>query len=429
MPCHTKSWQGSVIMAQNTLTFPAVAKALREGKPCELKDGGSLSLIVKGKNAGRWLYRGRVRGGNRTVINLNCGYAPETGLSEARAKRDEYRALLNQGINPNQQMRLEKEDARRKKQEAAQTFEAVAREWFAKRKEKNAPRTKERYLGILEKHVFPVIGDISIQKIDRATLIKALKPIYNIVNTAEVAGRLINNVFDYAIDMAYVENNPAYRLKQTLPAKPPVKHVSYLKTESQIGLFFLRIKEDIGTLATKSALKLALLMGDALRTEAFRCSQWGFIDFSQGTWTVPRPTMKRKIGDDYTVPLSKQALAILKGLYELEPHEATDLIFPGRTPGKPLGKTTLNNAIRRMGYSQEELCFHGLRSTFSTWTNHKRQDGDTRFDPDLIEQALDHKEQNLVRASYAHTNNLEARRNMLQIWADALDDSIHSVAA
>ena len=409
-------------MAQNTLTFPAVAKALREGKPCELKDGGSLSLIVKGKNAGRWLYRGRVRGGNRTVINLNCGTAPETGLSEARAKRDEYRALLNQGINPNQQKRLEKEETRRKEQEAVQTFEAVAREWFAKRKEKCEQSTKGKYLRILKKHVFPVIGSKPVKELDRATLIELLKPIYSKTDIAENVCRLIKNVFDYAIDMTYTESNPAYRLNQTLPAKPPVKHAAYLKTERQIGLLCLRIKAYGGIPSTRYALKLALLMGDALRNDALRNSQWGFIDFSQGTWTVPRAMMKRKTGDDYTVPLSGQAVALLKELYELEPHEDTDLIFPGLGPGRPLGETTLNRAIRIMGYSQEDLCFHGLRGTFSTWANSRRQDGDMRFDPDLIEQALDHKEQNLVRGSYAHTNNLEARRKMLQAWADALDE-------
>lgn len=137
----------------NRLSASEVGKALRSGEPVTLRDGGSLSLIVTGKNAGKWLYQGR-RAGNRTLVDLVCGYAPETGLSAARAKRDEYRLLLKQGINPNEQRRVELAEAKRKKQEAEKTFSVVAGEYFRIRKDMTE-KTRQGDMGRVENHINP----------------------------------------------------------------------------------------------------------------------------------------------------------------------------------------------------------------------------------------------------------------------------------
>ena len=403
------------------LTDKQCRALLKQAEQGELKSthkaGDGQCLYLRGGRYWKMTYRfdGKQK-------ELALGVYPKVPLEAARRARDEAQRLLTQGVDPMAARKELKAAARAEQEEASQTFEIVAREWHEKQEDKNTLGYWKDNLGKLEKHVFPVIGGIPVKKLDRAALIELLRPLYNRLDTAGKVCRLIKDIFDYAIDMTYTESNPAYRLNKTLPAKPPVKHSAYLKTETQIGLLCLRMKAYGGIPSTTYALKLALLMGDALRSSAFRNSQWGFIDFSQGTWTVPRSTMKRKTGDDYTVPLSRQALVLLEELYELEPHEATDLIFPGRDPGKILSENTLNNALRRMGYSKEELVFHGLRGTFSTWANYRWQEGDARFAPDLIEQALDHADRNHVRRSYNHADSMEARRKMLQVWADALDE-------
>ena len=149
----------------NRLSASEVGKALRAGKPVTLKDGGSLSLVVTGKNAGKWVFIGR-KAGDRTNIKLICGYAPETGLSAARAKRDEYRLLLKQGINPNEQRREELAEAKRKKQEAEKTFSVVAGEYFRIRKDMTE-KTRQGDMGRVENHINPFIKNIPMVDIRR----------------------------------------------------------------------------------------------------------------------------------------------------------------------------------------------------------------------------------------------------------------------
>ena len=185
----------------NRLNASEVSKALRSGEPVTLKDGGSLSLVVTGKNAGRWVYVGR-KAGDRTNIKLTCGYAPETGLSAARAQRDEYKRILKQGINPNAQRRAELAEARRKKQEAEKTFSVVAGEYFKVRTDMTE-KTRQGDMGRVTNHIAPFLKDLPITEIRRKD---HLKPIIDKLVDREaytqakrVAG-LIERIFGYPVD-------------------------------------------------------------------------------------------------------------------------------------------------------------------------------------------------------------------------------------
>ena len=404
---------------QNKLSFSKVAQKLREGTPCELQDGGALFLIVTGKNRGRWEYRGRVKG-SRKHDRFPCGKAPETSLSEARTKRDEIRLALSQGIDLKAREKEAKQAAQREKLDAVHTFEAVARERHAKKDAGRGDYGREK-MQKLEKHVFPFIGAVPVSRLERRQLIAVLDPLHDRPSTAKKICSYINQVCEYALVMDYAQADPSAHLRSTLPTMPPVRHFPHLEGERAIGLFCLAVDDYPGWPSTRYALKLALLIGDALRSEALRNSKWGYIDLEKGLWKVPKGEMKVK-AEGYTVALPRQAISLLKELQEIYPHTPEALVFPSGLSGKSLSENTLNQAIRRMGYTKEQLVFHGIRGTFSTWANTQRQQGDTRFDPDLIEKCLAHKGRGDVRFSYDHSDPLEARRQVLQLWADALDD-------
>ena len=359
---------------------------------------------------------------------LPLGVYPRVTLEAARRARDEAKKLVDQGIDPQVARKERKAEIRKEQEEASHTFEAVARERFAEKDAIRGGRIEEK-MKELERHVFPYIGTVPVSQLKRSQLIDVLKLLYDRVPTAKRICSYISQVCEYALVHDYVQADPSACLRSILPTAKEVQHRSYLKNAKEIGLFCLAIDDYRGLPSTRYALKLALLIGDALRNKAFRNSKWGYIDLEKGLWTVPKGKMKVK-KQEYTVVLPRQAISLLKELQQLYPHAPEDYVFPGTIKGKSLSETALNNAIRRMGYTKEELCFHGIRGTFSTWANTQRQQGDIRFDPDLIEKCLAHKGQGTgSRPGYDHSDPWEARRQALQIWADALDDMARKAAS
>lgn len=358
---------------------------------------------------------------------LALGVYPRITLEAARRARDEAQKLVDQGIDPQATRNERKAEARKEQEEASHTFEAVARERHAKKDAGRGDYAREK-MQKLEKHVFPFIGSIPVSRLERKQLIAVLEPLHDRPSTARKICSYIGQICEYALVMDYAQADPSAHLRSTLPTMPPVRHFPHLEGDRAIGLFCLAVNEYPGWPSTRYALKLALLIGDALRSEALRNSKWGYIDLEKGLWTVPKGAMKVK-AQGYTVALPKQAIVLLKELRGLYPHTPESLVFPSELSGKSLSENTLNQAIRRMGYGKDELVFHGIRGTFSTWANTQRKQGDVRFDTDLIEACLAHKGKGDVRFSYDHSDPLEARRQILQIWADALDDMARKAEA
>ena len=351
---------------------------------------------------------------------LALGVYPRITLEGARRARDEAQKLVDQGIDPQVARKERKAEIRKEQEEASHSFEIVARERFAKKDASRGGRVGEK-MRDFERYVFPYIGPVPVSQLKRTQLIDVLKLLYDRPKTAGKICAYISQVCKYAVAMGYIESDPSACLSNTLPVMPEVKHIPHLEGEREIGLLCIAIDEFTGFPSTRYALKLALLMGDALRSKALRNSRWKYIDLEKGLWTVPKGEMKVKT-QAHTVALPRQAVSLLKELQQLYPHSPEDYVFPGTIKGNSLSSSTLNQAIRRMGYTSEELCFHGIRGTFSTWANTQRQQGDQRFDAELIEKCLAHKGGVDVRFSYDHSDPLEARRQILQLWADALDD-------
>lgn len=358
---------------------------------------------------------------------LALGVYPRITLEAARRARDEAQKLVDQGIDPQVARKERKAKIRKEQEEASHLFEAVARERFAKKDAIRGEHTHGK-LRDFERHVFPYIGPVPVSQLKRSQLVEVLKLLYDRPPTARKICTYISQICKYAIAMGYIESDPSACLNNTLPAMPEVKHLPYIEGEREIGLLCIAIDDYKGFPSTRYALKLALLMGDALRNKALRNSRWKYIDIEKRLWTVPKGEMKVKT-QAHTVALPRQAVLLLKELQELYPHGPEDYVFPGTIKGKSLSESALNQAIRYMGYSKEELCFHGIRGTFSTWANTQRQQGDTRFDPELIEKCLAHKGGGDVRFNYDHSDPLEARRQVLQLWADALDEMARKAAS
>ena len=401
-------------MAQNTLTFPEVTKALRKGEPCELKDGGSLSLKVTGKNAGKWLYRGRKKG-ERTLIDLVCGYAPDTGLSEARAKRDEYKALLKQGINPNQQKRMEKEEARRKEQEEQRTFSFVAQGFFAI-KSNVTPKTLKGEQGLVKNHMKP-LHNLPIAEIRR---LQHLKPVIDTlvkqgkIDLAKRVGELIGRIFAYAVDCGYIELSPAERLARLVPRQAPEdkKHHAAMTRLDDAEMLFRRIWEYTtqkkSSLIVCCALKLYCYL--PLRTENLLAAKWKDVDTEKDIWHFP----KTKNGRAYEWPISRQVKAILASLQEYKDESGYVLLSPDR-PGKHVSDQGVRNALRQAGLTKEEQSLHGFRSVFQTVA---KEHGCPHV---LTERGLFHVAGGSVQQAYDKARYEGPLRALAQWWCDPVD--------
>ena len=402
-------------MAQNTLTFPEVSKALRKGEPCELKDGGSLCLKVTGKNTGKWLYRGRKKG-ERTLIDMICGYAPDTGLSEARAKRDEYKALLKQGINPNEQKRLEREEARRKEHAEQRTFAFVANEYLATRKDVTA-KTLQGEQGRVKNHMGS-LENLPIAEIRRSVHLKPL--IDGLVRKGQLeqarrVGELIGRIFAFAQDAGYIEMSPAERLARIVPRQAPEDkrhHAAMTRLEDAARLFRLiweYTTQKQSSLIVCYALQLYCYL--PLRTGNLLAAKWRDVDLEKCLWRFPRT----KNGHSYEWPISNQVKAILVSLQEYEDASGYVLPSPDNRPGKHVSDTGVRKALRRAGLTKEEQSLHGFRSVFQTVA---KECGCPHV---LTERGLFHVAGGSVQQAYDKARYEGPLKAVAQWWCDIVD--------
>ena len=380
------------------------AKPGPDGKPIKLTDKKWLYLLVN--NAGKyWRMNYRFVGKQKT---LALGVYPEISLKDARERRDEARRLLNEGIDP---------CAHRKAQKAvkvrlsANSFEAIAREWFAKYEPTWAASHSSKIMRRLEADVFPWLGNRPIEEIDAAELLSALQRVED-RGSVETAHRIKQNcsqIFRYAIATRRARYNPASDLTGALF---PVVSTSYpTVTDPKLIAELLRVIDGYqGSLITKCAIKLAPLV--FVRPGELRAAEWEEIDLDAAQWVIPGSRMKMK--EKHIVPLATQAVTIFR---ELQPLTGSGrYVFPGaRTNGRPMSENTVNAALRRLGYDKETMTGHGFRHMASTLLNEQG------WNRDAIERQLAHAERNSIRATYNYAEYLPERRKMMQAWADYLD--------
>jgi integrase len=388
-------------MARDRLSDAKIRRAKPGTKPYKLYDGDGLFLLIHPNGSRYWRLKYRAAGKEKLFA---IGVYPEVGLAEARAKTMDARRVIREGGDPVAERRRHRADS------SVPTFKAMAEEWIATRENQWSPTYRDAVQSGLAANLYPQIGDLSVQVITVPVLREALLLMER--RGALAALRKVrmwaSMVFRYAIATGRAENDPAAPLRGTFKAHKS-RNFAALTKGQEFGQLVARIRTYDGSSVTRGAL---LLMAYTFtRTGELRSAEWTEFDVDDGMWRIPAERMKMR--ELHLVPLSRQAIEVLAELKLLT--GSSRWLFPNeRKPQKPMSENTILYALYRMGY-HSRATGHGFRSSASTLLN------EMRFDPDVIERQLAHKERNKVRAAYHRAEYLPERREMMQRWADYVD--------
>lgn len=387
------------------LTDIAIRNAKPSAKPVRMFDGGGLYLEVA-PNGGKW-WRLKFRVGGKEK-RLSLGTYPTTSLKAAREKRDDAKRLLASGVDPSEQRKAEKYAGTDR---AANSFEVIAREWYAKQSRNWAANHASKVIRRLELNLFPWIGSRPIAEIAAPEILRQLRRIEE-RHAFETAHRALQNcgqVFRYAIATGRATRNPAADLRGALAPWKPI-HFASITDPSEVGQLLLAIDAVNAGPVVKSALRLAPLL--FVRPGELRQAEWAEVDLDAALWNIPAERMK--VGLPHTVPLASQALAILSDLKPLTGYGR--FVFPGRTHATPLSNNGVRQALRRAGYHKDQMSGHGFRAMARTIL-----DEVLKVRPDYIEHQLAHVVRDPNGRAYNRTAHIDERRAMMQQWADYLD--------
>jgi integrase len=387
-----------------SLSDAKVRNAKPRAKPYKIADGEGLFLVIMPTGSKYW--RLRYFWADKEKL-LALGVYPDVSLAAARERRAQARKALAAGNDP---VATKKEAKRLAILKSENTFEAVAREWFAKRTHEWAPLTARTRLIRLEKHILPTLGPTAIAKVAAPDVLAMLRVIEarGTLDSAQRVMQMIGQIFMYAIATGRAERNPVPDLRGALKT-PIVKHHAHLK-EDELPLFLEKLEAYDGSAQTRLALQLLLLT--FVRTTELRAATWTEVDWGKAEWRIPAERMKMR--EQHIVPLSRQAIAVLRDIETLSGHR--QYVFPNtHIAARFMSENTMLYALYRMGY-HSRATGHGFRSTASTILN------EHGFRADVIERQLAHSERDSVRAAYNHAQYLPERRAMMQWWADHIDE-------
>jgi len=376
-------------------------------KPKKLGDSGGLFLLVQPSGGKLWRFKYRINGKEK---KLSFGRYPDVSLQAARKRRDEARAIVAAGVDP-------AEEKKRAQLEiiaqSANSFERVTEEYLTKIAAEGREAVtikKSRWLLSL---LSPSIGDMPVASIKPADLLAAIKPVEEKghYETARRMRSFASRVFRYAVATSRAETDPSSVLRGALIA-PKVKHHAAILEPKQVGALLRAIDAFNGQEMTRLALQLTPHV--FVRPGELRRAEWNEFDFEAAKWVIPADKMKMR--RPHIVPLSTQSLAILERARPLSAHHT--YVFSSLYPGtRPMSENTINAALRRMGYSGDEMTAHGFRAMASTLLNESG-----KWSADAIERALAHDTSSTVRGIYHRGQHWEERKRMAQWWSDYLDE-------
>ncbi|RSZ31749.1 DUF4102 domain-containing protein [Variovorax beijingensis] len=389
-----------------TDTFVRQVKPTGKANGDKYADGAGMYLLVK--TAGKYWRMDYTFAGKRKTLAL--GTYPAVSLAKARDRRGAARELLADGTDPSAAKRDEK---RARADAAANTFEAVAREWLGKTAAKRASGTQLKVKTWLEKDVFPFIGKMPISTIGpRDILERVVRKLEarGAIDTAHRVKQLCGQVFRFAVVSGLAERDVTADLSEALASKA-TRHFAAITEPKRVGDLMRSIHAYSGHPTTVAALKLSPLL--FVRPGELRTAEWAEIDLDAAEWRIAGPKMKMKV--DHVVPLATQAVEILRNLHPITGHGR--FVFPSiRTGERPMSENTINAALRGMGYSAEVHTAHGFRATARTIMDEVLGER-----VDFIEHQLSHMVRDTNGRAYNRTAHLPARREMMQRWADYLD--------
>lgn len=379
-----------------------------------LTDGGGLYLEVSPNGSKRWFWKFYPEG---KESRLALGSYPEVSLKGARQARDDAKIVRRSGKNPVQQRKVERITNSVAK---ATNFETVAREFHKTKAGGWSSRYGERWIERMEKDLFPVLGSLPLPDISAPILLEALRKVEKrgSIETAHTLRQTAGQVFRYGVQTGRCERNPASDLQGAF--RPiVVKHMAAVLEPAQAGELMRSIDAYVGQPVTRVALALSALLFQ--RPGNIRAMEWAEIDEAAALWTIPAAKMKRSVhgktnGRPHLVPLAPQALALLDGLRPFT--GAGQFVFPSLLGGKRcMSENTIRTALRRMGYSNEDMTPHGFRAMARTLII-ERLPG---VSPDVIEAQLAHGKSGPLGMAYDRAEFMDQRRQMMKAWADYLD--------
>jgi len=382
-----------------------VQKAKSKGKNVTLFDGGGLFLMVTPTGGKLWRFKYRYNGKQKL---LAFGSYPEITLLDARRRRDDARRLLANNVDPGAIRKAQKQA----KVEETETVEVIAREWHEKFKTKWTQGHATKIMRALERDVFPWIGTRPIKDIKAPELLTVLRRVESrgVLEGAHRIRGICNMIFRYAVSTGRAERNPAQDLIGSLPPAKE-KHLAAITEPKKVRELLRAIDGYSGSYVVKLALQLSPLV--FVRPGELRHMEWSEVDFDESLWSIPAEKMKMR--EPHLVPLSRQAIKILEEIKKLT--GASKYAFPsGRTFDRPMSNNAVLAALRRMGYTKDEMTPHGFRAMARTIIDEVLQ-----VRPDFIEAQLAHRVSDPLGRSYNRTQHLNERRKMMQKWAYYLD--------
>ncbi|EAM0983023.1 DUF4102 domain-containing protein [Salmonella enterica] len=386
------------------LTARQVSTAKPTEKPYKLSDGGGLYLLVNPNGSRYWRMKYRYAGKEKL---LSIGVYPDVTLAEARDKRTQAKRILAAGDDPSEVKQAEREA---KNLAVNNSFELLALEWHEHKKPNWSSGYADDIMEYLRKDIFPYIGKKAITDIKPITMLSVLKKMEErgVLDKLKKTRQACRQIFTYAIITGRAEFNPVTDLAGALKT-PKQQHFPHLMP-TQIGPFIHAVNTYSGSKVTRIAT--LLLMYTSVRTIELRASEWTEFDLDSDLWQIPKERMKMR--RPHLVPLSRQVKSHLLELKEITGWGK--YVFPGRNDAhKPMSEASINQVIKRIGFAGK-VTGHGFRHTMSTILHEKG------FNSAWIEAQLAHADRNTIRGTYNHAQYLDGRREMLQWYADYLDE-------
>ena len=394
------------------LTARQAETAKPADKDYKLTDAHGLYLLVKTSGSKYWQLKYRFGGKER---KLSIGVYPAVSLAQARSKREEARSMIAEGKDPSYEKQAQK---RAHNTRTATTFKAIADEWFAHKSRQWSEGYLAEQVTRIETKICPVIGLRPVSEITPVEVLHCLKAIENEgkIETLRKTRQTCVNIFAYAIVTGRATANPADYLNTALLSPQSDSHRSLCAEQLPDFLSDLHRaveQEHLMALATR------LLLLTVLRTGELRYGTWDEIDLDNALWDIPKERMKKR--RRHVVPLSRQALDILKRVKDLTADCRSPYIFPGfRRHDQPRDAACIREVLKKIGWN-EYATPHGFRHTFSTLAH------DAGFNTDWVELQLAHVDKNSIRGTYNHALYLDDRRVMMQWYADLLDGQVADV--
>ena len=397
------------------LTDSKIKQAKAKEKDYKLSDSGGLFLLVTKTSRKYWRLKYRFVGKEKL---LSIGVYPTVTLKMARKAREEAKELLDNGVDPSQAKKSKKEELL---EAHANNLELVALEWHAQQSLQWSASYSDKVLRAIKRDLFPYLGSLPLSDISPLQLLTVFRRV-EARGATESAHRLkqtVGQVFRYGVATGRVDRDITPDLKGALTT-PKKKHFPAITEPSEVGRLLVMIDGYNGTATVRAALKLAPLV--FVRPKELRMAEWSEIDLKEAEWRIP--ASKMKMGEDHLVPLSRQAIEVLEEQYPLTGHWGGYVFPSARSPRRPMSDNAILSAFRNMGISKDQMTGHGFRAMARTILDEVLGER-----VELIEHQLAHAVKDPLGRAYNRTKHLPQRKEMMQRWADYLDQLRKSIGS